>query len=153
RPGMSGTASPPRWPRVEGAAIRSPSSFANSAAAIRNGRVRRGVPTWPRASWTRYARVDPRWAGTGTVTNPMEARIDTSDIVDDFVGRAEELALLDADLAALPSPAGPIRLLTGPAGVGKTRLAQELCRRAGPAHTVVWSTCPDVLSAPPYWPW
>ena len=71
-----------------------------------------------------------------------------------FVGRAAELRSLVDDLAGLPHPLGPVRILRGVAGVGKTRLAEEFTRRAGAAGvTVVWGHNPDTLTAPPYWPW
>lgn len=74
--------------------------------------------------------------------------------IDRFVGRSRELAALSAALREAPTPSGPVRLLTGPAGVGKTRLAEEVAlavRHDG--ATVAWAHCPDDLTAPPYWPW
>lgn len=71
-----------------------------------------------------------------------------------FVGRTRELAELVADLGRLPSPRGPVRVLRGTAGVGKTRLAMELAARARAAGvTVAWGHNPDELTAPPHWPW
>lgn len=44
-------------------------------------------------------------------------------------------------------------LLSGPAGIGKTRLAEEAARRAEAAgDSVVWVRCPDVEGIPAWWP-
>lgn len=73
---------------------------------------------------------------------------------DHFVGRSRELTSLESDLNALPHAAGPVRLLRGVAGVGKTRLAEELTRAArADGVTVVWGHNPDETTAPPFWPW
>ncbi len=48
----------------------------------------------------------------------------------EFVGREEELALLDAALAEAQNQQGSVWLLAGESGVGKTRLANELRIRA-----------------------
>lgn len=42
-------------------------------------------------------------------------------------------------------------LVAGEAGVGKTRLVEEVTRRAG--GRVVWARCWDGDGAPPFWPW
>ena len=47
-------------------------------------------------------------------------------------------------------------LVAGEAGIGKTRLAQELGALASahdPAPVVAWGRCVDVDGAPPFWPW
>src|SRR5580693_7880405 len=68
-----------------------------------------------------------------------------------FVGRGRELDALADHLAAHDQPAGGVLLISGPAGVGKTRLVDEAVRRAaGPA--VVRGYCP-AETAPPLWPW
>ncbi len=71
-----------------------------------------------------------------------------------FVGRTAELASLEADLAQVAPLDGPVRMLCGPVGVGKTRLAEELARSARRSgYQVAWAHCPNDLTAPPYWPW
>ena len=72
-----------------------------------------------------------------------------------FIGRAKELAVLDAALArSLDGQAG-IVLVAGPPGIGKTRLAQALAERSAATHEllVLWGRCPEEPGAPPYWPW
>lgn len=71
-----------------------------------------------------------------------------------FVGRDRQLGALVAALRDAPQPPGPVRLLTGPAGIGKTRLARELSSTArAQGFTVCWAYCGDEAVAPPYWPW
>lgn len=71
-----------------------------------------------------------------------------------FVGRTRELRELAA--VAEPPRAGRDRLvlITGEAGIGKTRLAEELARRtAARGARVVWSRCWEAGGAPAYRPW
>jgi DNA-binding SARP family transcriptional activator len=70
-----------------------------------------------------------------------------------FVGRAAELAVLDAALTISPdSPA--IVLVAGEPGIGKTRLVHEAAARAADAGCVVaWGRCDEGDGAPPFWPW
>ncbi len=68
-----------------------------------------------------------------------------------FVGRGRELDALAAHLAAQGRPAGGVLLVSGPAGVGKTRLVDEAIRRAT-GLAVVRGYCP-AETAPPLWPW
>lgn len=71
-----------------------------------------------------------------------------------FVGRDRELAHLIEALETRPGGDGPVRLLLGNAGVGKTRLAEELSRLAVAAGTtVVWGHGGSELAAPPFWVW
>ena len=67
-----------------------------------------------------------------------------------FVGRDAELAELRACLAAARDGAGGLVLVSGPAGIGKTRTVEE-ATAAAPA--VVWGRCVDDPGAPPLWPW
>ena len=68
-----------------------------------------------------------------------------------FVGRGGELDALAAHLAAQGRPAGGVLLISGPAGVGKTKLVDEAVRRAT-GLAVVRGYCP-AETAPPLWPW
>lgn len=70
-----------------------------------------------------------------------------------FVGRAQELATLRAALGRVASGrGGGAWLVSGPAGIGKSRLAQELEHHAHEMGIrTLWGCCRR--SAPPLWPW
>lgn len=71
-----------------------------------------------------------------------------------FVGRASELAELDAGLADARAGRGGLYLVVGEPGIGKTRLADEFCARAGgESALIVWGRCLEGGGAPAYWPW
>jgi tetratricopeptide (TPR) repeat protein len=72
-----------------------------------------------------------------------------------FVGRARELGELDARLAGLPATAaGGAILVTGEAGIGKTRLVEVAAQRAAALGVLpLWATAWDGGGAPAYWPW
>lgn len=72
---------------------------------------------------------------------------------DELVGRRTELPALAAALE--DARAGRTRwvVLAGPAGIGKTRLAEELAARARDAGgRVAWGRCSDEDGAPAWWP-
>jgi AAA ATPase domain len=69
-----------------------------------------------------------------------------------LLGRERELAELEAWLDAAVAGHGRLVLVVGEAGIGKTRLAQEVAGRSSEA-TVVWGRCVDTEGAPPFWPW
>lgn len=71
-----------------------------------------------------------------------------------MVGRAHEIGVLREQLAAVERGDGRCVLLAGDAGIGKTRLAQELAREAERRGArVYWGHCCEGEGAPPYWPW
>jgi predicted ATPase len=71
-----------------------------------------------------------------------------------MIGRERELELLLEGLDALPSGRGRLFLLTGEPGIGKTRRADELSKRATErAAHCVWGAAWDGGEAPAYWPW
>jgi DNA-binding SARP family transcriptional activator/predicted ATPase len=71
-----------------------------------------------------------------------------------FVGRRRELDQLDAVLADAQRGRGRLVLLSGDAGIGKSRLADELATRARRAGArVLWGRCWEAGGAPAYWPW
>ncbi|MCA1842540.1 MAG: AAA family ATPase, partial [Actinobacteria bacterium] len=70
-----------------------------------------------------------------------------------LLGRDTELSTLGTLLSEAWAGKGRAVLLTGEAGIGKTRLAEALAdRAAADGFTVAWGRCPD-SEAPPYWPW
>ena len=71
-----------------------------------------------------------------------------------LAGRDLELATLRRWLAESLAGHGRLVVLTGPPGIGKTRLAEELAdgaRRAG--QRVLWGRAVEERGAPPLWPW
>ncbi|MCC6627878.1 MAG: AAA family ATPase [Chloroflexi bacterium] len=72
----------------------------------------------------------------------------------DFVGRDRELAALRAALAEALAGRGSLVLIGGEAGVGKTTLAEAVCREAASLDAVVLTgRCYDLSETPPYGPW
>ena len=71
-----------------------------------------------------------------------------------FVGRQRELQVLDDVLAEGRAGEGRVVLVTGAAGIGKTRFCREVAARARRGrYTVAWGSCWPVGGAPPLWPW
>src|SRR6476646_6567976 len=71
-----------------------------------------------------------------------------------MVGRERELDALRRWLDAARDGAGRVVLCSGEAGIGKTKLAQELARMAlAVSCAVAWGRCPEVEGAPAFWPW
>ncbi|MFI9383809.1 ATP-binding protein [Kutzneria sp. NPDC052558] len=72
--------------------------------------------------------------------------------MDRFVGRAPELRRLE--YAWRSAARGRLVTVTGPAGVGKTRLCEEASERARAAGLrVLWGRCWSDGGAPALWPW
>src|SRR4051812_42893502 len=71
-----------------------------------------------------------------------------------LVGRDRELALLHDRLSAARHGQGSLVLIGGEAGIGKTALADALCREAaGTGARVLIGHCYDRTETPPYGPW
>src|SRR5262245_4263372 len=71
-----------------------------------------------------------------------------------FVGRARELSELEAAVAGVVVGTGAFVLVSGEAGIGKTRLVEEVARRAARTGIrVVWGRCWELGGAPAFWPW
>ncbi len=71
-----------------------------------------------------------------------------------LVGREREMDTLRACLDAAFAGRGGLVLIGGEAGIGKTALAEAICREAA-AHdaTVLIGRCYDLSETPPYGPW
>jgi class 3 adenylate cyclase len=71
-----------------------------------------------------------------------------------FVGRRAERAELRAALDGALGGQGQLVLIGGEAGIGKTRLAEEICAEARAREArVAWGRCREGAGAPAYWPW
>ncbi|MFP5376915.1 MAG: ATP-binding protein, partial [Acidimicrobiia bacterium] len=71
-----------------------------------------------------------------------------------LVGRAAELAAVDAALGGALEGRTTTLLVAGEAGIGKTRLLEHLARLAAArAVPVLWGRATDDDGAPAYWPW
>lgn len=72
----------------------------------------------------------------------------------DLVGRVGELAELTAALDDACAGKGSLVVISGEAGIGKTRLCQELSSVAsGRGMSVAWATCWESAGLPAFWPW
>ena len=71
-----------------------------------------------------------------------------------FVGRVRELEQLVGLLDAARSGRGALVEISGEAGIGKTRLVEEVADRAAASGwRVVWGVASNLAGAPPYLPW
>jgi tetratricopeptide (TPR) repeat protein len=71
-----------------------------------------------------------------------------------LIGRSREIDGLEGLLAGAVSGSGGLRILHGEAGIGKTRLANEIATRASTRGFIVaWGRAWETEGAPAYWPW
>ena len=72
-----------------------------------------------------------------------------------FVGRRAERAELGAALDRALGGQGQLVLVAGEAGIGKTRIAEELCAEARSREALGWpgGAAARGAGAPAYWPW
>ena len=69
----------------------------------------------------------------------------------ELVGREEQLAAI---LSGAAAGCGRLVLVAGEPGIGKTRLAEEVARRAAARGVrVAWGRCFEGEGAPAFWPW
>ncbi|MGH4007996.1 MAG: ATP-binding protein [Pseudonocardiaceae bacterium] len=68
-----------------------------------------------------------------------------------FVGRETQLGALVAAVEAAELGESVLAFVAGEAGIGKTRLVNEVAARV--SARVLWATCWDGAGAPAYWPW
>lgn len=71
---------------------------------------------------------------------------------DRFVGRQDELDLLRRRLADARTGSGSVIVVSGPAGIGKSRLLEEFVAEAA-ATPIVWGSAVADPGAPALWPW
>ena len=71
-----------------------------------------------------------------------------------IVGRTHELVELDGVLDNVEAGLGGVVFLVGEAGIGKTRLAEEVARRAtARGFAVTWGRAWEGGGTPAFWPW
>lgn len=70
-----------------------------------------------------------------------------------LVGRQRETAELRSWLDAAARGAGGVGLISGDAGIGKTRLIADVLAERGSAFLTGWGAWPEDETVPPYWPW
>ncbi|HEU4424525.1 MAG TPA: AAA family ATPase, partial [Pilimelia sp.] len=69
-----------------------------------------------------------------------------------FVGRQDELSVLSRRLADARTGAGGVVLVSGPAGIGKTRLVEEFLATVD-GVAIGWGTAAPDAGMPALWPW
>src|SRR5918996_5016535 len=125
---------PTRMPAATSSRVRSSGSI---ALKYRTSRGKR--------EWVRPAAVHVRsWENLGMLQRVLSPVL---------VGRQEELSQLEDALLSANRGDGRFVLLAGEAGIGKTRLATELTRRARKLGCdVLWGSCSEAELALPYLP-
>ena len=103
---------------------------------------------WPRS---------PAWTGAGDVTTPAPdaTAAPSADVISRgaLIGRDRELGVVTRLLGDVRGGATRWLVCTGPAGIGKTRLAEEaVAQLLDTGGRVVWVSCPDEQGTPPWWP-
>src|SRR5262245_52454308 len=88
------------------------------------------------------------------VRNPLPMAAVVEETSQPFVGRERELAVLTGAFREACAGRARFMLVTGDAGIGKTRTVEELVRHASLRHgRTVWGRTPEHAGAPSYWPW
>lgn len=107
------------------------------------------LAAWPRS---------PEWSGAEEVPTPTASPAKDNPGPGTapraaLVGRRRELSTAKEALADVRAGATRWLVLSGPAGIGKTRLAEEVIARfAAEGGDTVWVSCPDEQAIPPWWP-
>ncbi|MFB9377476.1 BTAD domain-containing putative transcriptional regulator [Kineococcus gynurae] len=90
-----------------------------------------------------------RAAVTGAVDTVAPGHADAA-----LVGRAGETEVLAGLVADVRQGRARWLVLTGPPGIGKTRLAEEAgARLLAAGGREIWARCPEEESVPSWWPW
>ncbi len=123
---------------------------------------RLGIPPSERAAFLEAARgtraAEPFAAAASApavaVPGTPETNITAPIVNPGFVGRRDELLLIDQAAGDALAGAARIVVIAGPPGIGKTALAQEAARRAADRGMIVlFGRALEEPGAPPYWPW
>jgi len=94
-----------------------------------------------------------RAGGPAAGTAPALRSGPASEIRSPLVGRGQVIAELARQVDAARAGVGALCVLTGAAGIGKTRCADELARVARPGGMqVLYGRCPQDLAVPTLWP-
>jgi len=109
----------------------------------------------PRLDWQPPGRAGPAVAPAAAPPDPPTPPPEPLRVAEQvFVGREQELGTLAELLDQAAQGSGDLVLLGGQAGIGKTRIAEELAALAqARGLPVLWGRCHEGDGAPPYWPW
>ncbi|WP_301546695.1 BTAD domain-containing putative transcriptional regulator [Gordonia sp. X0973] len=112
------------------------------------------IAAWPRPPhWTGAVSVaEPDDTPAASAVEPVGPRGDGPvDVGVPLIGREDEVAQLR--VAVTHGSGTSWAVLIGPAGIGKTRLAQETAAiSAAAGRPAVWIRCPDAEGTPAWWP-
>ena len=70
-----------------------------------------------------------------------------------FVGRVSELGVLHRAITDVKNGTGRVVVVSGPPGIGKTTLVEQLAATHGSGSQVLWGRCHEQAGAPPFSPW
>jgi DNA-binding winged helix-turn-helix (wHTH) protein/tetratricopeptide (TPR) repeat protein len=72
----------------------------------------------------------------------------------EFIGRRDALESIESNLASLGSASGRTLVVNGEAGIGKSRLIEEVCQRiCRRGIALACGRCAEAEGAPAFWPW
>jgi DNA-binding SARP family transcriptional activator len=109
------------------------------------------IAAWPRPpGWTGAVALEPAPAAAPGTPPAVEAGDRAA--AGALVGRRREVEVIARSVADVRGGASRWLVFTGPAGIGKSRLAEELVRQVrGAGGRDVWARCPEDRGAPAWW--